>query len=211
MSLLDSVLDLGVGNIAVGVVSGILLFSVFFKDRADFMESVGGFVGASDWVDDDRRRDSHGAYLKFLLWAGLSLLMMFASAAFFDPYPKKLEFAGESLSVREDNNDTLMNIEVLTYRNYDNSAALTIAIPGNEDVTVEDFRKQYLRKFQDQGIRFSNRGGRYIGVKGNTYLYMSEPYSMSALLIFTKQEDRNAKMSFSNTRDKFVALEEFDF
>lgn len=211
MSFMDSILNLGFGNIAVGVISAILLFKVFFKDIGELWGSAKSLAGVDELMDRDERRESHWQEIRIFVWGGLSILMMFASAAFFDPYPKKLEFAGEKLSVREDNNDTLMDIDVLTYRNYDNSTALTIAMPGNADVSIEDFRNQYLRNFQDQGIEFSNRGGRYIGVKGNTYLYMTEPYSMSALLIFTKQEDRNTKMNFSNTRDKFVALESFEF
>lgn len=206
MSILDNALQLGTVNIAVGVVTAILLFKVFFKDFSDLLESIKYYAGLSSLNRREGVMDT-----SLFLWLGLSVAMMFASAAFLDPYPKKIEFQGEVLGHREDNNDSLNpDFDVLSYRNFDNTKVLTIALPGDSDVSIEDFRKTYTANFTSQGLKIKNRGSRAIGLKGDTHLYMSEPYTFNALLMYTELQPGSERPSFKNSSDTFVALESFE-
>lgn len=206
MSLLDSALQLDTTSITVGFISAILLFKVFFKNISELLESAGYWASLS-FLSSSRSHIEGRTDTKLFIWLGLSIAMAFATSAFLDPLPQKIDFQGTTLAEREDNNDSLnKEIDVFSYRNPNNTKVLTIASVNNSDISLADFRQRYLSNFERQGINFKQQGNRYLGSKANTQLYITENYMLGALLIYAEQSN-NGMPTLTTSKDTFAALE----
>lgn len=210
MSLLDGALQLDTTSIIVGIVTAILLFNVFFKGIPDLVEALSywfklSFI-SSNRVDLEGRGDT-----KIFLWLGLSIAMAFASSAFLDPFPTKIDFQGTTLSDRSNNNDSLNpDINIFSYRNHDNTKVLVIASVNDSNITVPDFRQRYIKNLESQGVKFKQQGNRFIGSTSNAKIYLTDNYMLGALLIYTEQA-AGTLPKFSDNKSKFIALENLEY
>lgn len=137
--------------------------------------------------------------------------MAFATSAFLDPFPQKVEFEGSLLSNRENNNDSLnKEISIYSYRNSNNTKKLTIASTNESDVSIKDFRERYINNFKSQGVHFKQEGSHYLGSKANTILYLVENYTLGALLIYS-EKIQSTKQPLRPNANTFLALETLEF
>ena len=210
MSLLNGALQLDSTSIIVGIVTAILLFSVFFKGIADFIEEVEHMFKLSFLASSSEQLNSRGS-TKIFLWFGLSIAMAYGSSAFLDPMPTKIDFQGTTLSDRSNKNDSLnADINVFSYRNNDNTKILVIASVNESDVTITDFRQLYIKNLESQGVKFKQQGNRFIGSTSNEKIYLTDNYMLSAVLIYTEQA-AGALPTFSDNKSKFLALENLEY
>lgn len=210
MSLLDGALQLDSTSIIVGIVTAILLFSVFFKGIADFVEEI-EFMLKRSFLSSRRGQLNSRGSTKIFLWLGLSIAMAYGSSVFLDPFPTKIDFQGTILSDRNNENDSLnANIDIFSYRNSDNTKALVIASVNESDVTITDFRQLYIKNLESQGVKFKQQGNRFIGSTPNEKIYLTDNYMLSAVLIYTEQA-AGALPTFSDNKSKFLALENLEY
>jgi hypothetical protein len=210
MSLLSGALTLDTTSIIVGIVTAVLLFSVFFKGISDFVEEVGHLLKLS-FLSSGRHQIGSRGSTKIFLWVGLSIAMAYASSAFLDPFPTKIDFQGTTFSDRTNSKDSSnADINILSYRNKDNSKVLVIASVNDSDTTITDFRQRYIKNLESQGVKFKHQGNRFIGSTTKEQVYLTENYMMGALLIYTEQA-AGALPKFSDNKSKFIALEDLEY
>lgn len=145
---------------------------------------------------------------KFLLVAIVIVASYFL--IFKDSHPKTVEFNGNTLSSKTDNNNSQNNdLDIFSYSDKSNHHVLMFAITNDTSITLSDLSKQYLGRFEYQGYSFSKNGTRFLGRKSDEIIYMAESSNINALIVYVEKGASQSPRNPSDAVELFNELESF--
>jgi len=145
-----------------------------------------------------------------------ALIGIFAVVAYYvflmDSYPSSVEFQGYTLGSKQDNNDTTeKKLDIFSYRDKTNHHLLLFAMKNDTEFTVSDLLDLYLKNFKSQGVKFKKSGGRYLGVKADEAIYITESKSFKGVIVYVEKGGLPMPNKPSDGANIYIDMEYFTF